>query len=252
MGFRDRVQRALGQDSGVDAPGSTGRVWTFNLPVSFDNGTGAAAASGLLFGRGTSADPVTTSTASAKFIEFRCETTAATGDNRLLYMRYAIGGAAGGETLRALTMVNANTSTAHGAHLSLGFVATAGGSECSGLGVAVRGTLHIPNVASWAPAGTYAAGMFEIYSDGSSSNPSGMTELSVLQLSNSGDATGAADIDDQAFLISVQGFTAANEAADDVWINTITAATINAACTEALKIKVGANTRYIPIATATA
>jgi hypothetical protein len=225
------VQRAITHTFGVDAPGATAGVWTFNLPVSLDNGTGAAAASGLLLGRGTTADPVTTATADAKFIEFRCETTAATGDNRLLYMRYQIGGASGGECLRALTNIAANTTTAHGAHLSLSFLATAGGSECSGLGVACRGTLHIPNIASWAPTGTYA--------------------LSVLRLVNAGDATGLQDVDTDAFLMSIQGFTVGNEAADLVYVNTITAATINANCTEALKIKIGANTRYIPIATAT-
>ena len=223
----------------------------FNVPIRFDNNTGAAAASGLLMGGGTTADPVTTSTADAKFAEFRCESTATSGDNRLLYMRYALEAAGGGETLRALTHVGANLGTAHGAHLSLDFEATAGGSECSGLGVACRGTLHIPDIASWSPTGTYAAGMFEIFSDGTASDPAGMTELSVLRLVNGGDGTGLADVDTDAFLLSIQGFTVGDEAADLVYINTITAATINANCTEALKIKVGANTRYIPIATAT-
>lgn len=223
----------------------------FNVPLRLDNNTGAAAASGLLVGGGTSADPVTTSTADGKFGEFRCESTASSGDNRLWYMRYALGGAGGGECLRALTVVEANLGTAHGAHLSLAFDASAGGSECSGLGVACRGTLHIPNVASWAPTGTYAAGMFEIFSDGTSSDPAGMTELSVLRLVNGGDATGLADVDTDAFLFSIQGFTVGNEAADLVYVNTITAATINANCTEALKIKIGSNTRFIPIATAT-
>jgi len=61
-------------------------------------GTGAAvSASGLLMGVGTSANPVTTSTADAKFIEVRAETTATSGDNRLAYLRYSINGATGGE-----------------------------------------------------------------------------------------------------------------------------------------------------------
>lgn len=204
-----------------------------------------------LLGGGTSANPLTTTTADLKFIEFRAESTAASGDNRLLYMRYALGGAGGGETLRALTKVEANLGTAHGAHLSLGFLATAGGSECSGLGIACRGTLHIPDIASWAPTGTYAAGMFEIFSDGSNSDPAGMTELAVLRLENAGNATGRADVDTDAVLMSIQGFTVGNEAADLVYVNTITAATINANCTEALKIKINGNIRFIPIATAT-
>ncbi len=217
-------------------------------PITWQNG---AVFTGKLFGGGTSASPLTTSTADVKFAEFRCESTATSGDNRLLYMRYALEGGGGGETLRALTRVGSNLGTAHGAHLSLSFEATAGGSECSGLGVACRGTLHIPDVASWSPTGTYAAGMFEIFSDGAASDPAGMTELAVLNLSNSGNATGMADVDTDAVLISIQGFTVGNEAADKVYVNTITAGTINANVTEALKIKIGSNIRFIPIATAT-
>ncbi len=201
-----------------------------------------------LFGGGTSANPLTTSTADVKFIEFRCESTASSGDNRLLYMRYALGGAGGGETLRALTKVEANLGTAHGAHLSLGFVATAGGSECSGLGVACRGTLHIPNVASWAPTGTYAAGMFEIYSDGSSSDPAGMTELAVLRLENAGDGTGKADVDTDAYLFSIQGFATAADSTKV--IRTDSLAELNTANTIGLRIKVGSTVYYIPAVTA--
>ena len=217
--------------------------------VPLDRLTGAASASGLLMGVGTSASPSTTATADAKFIELRCSSSATSGDNRLHYSEYTLTGGGGGECLRVNTRVHSNLGTAHGAHIGLEFLGTAGTSECSGLGAAVRGTLMIPNIASWLPTGTYAAGMFEIYSVGTASDPAGMTELSVLRLCNSGDATGAADVDTDAFLISVQGFTVGNETANKTWINTITAATINAGCTEALKTKVGANTRYIPIST---
>jgi hypothetical protein len=202
-----------------------------------------------MFGGGTAAAPVTTATADVKFVEIRCSTTATTGDNRLAYLRYMLQGTGGGECLRGSTVVQANVGTAHGAHFGIEFLATAGASECSGLGVGLRGTLMLPNVASWAPTGTYAAGMFEIYSEGTVSDPAGMTELSVLRLVNGGDATGAADVDTDAFLFSIQGFTVGDETANKVWVNTITAATINAGCTEALKIKVGANTRWIPIST---
>jgi hypothetical protein len=93
--------------------------------------------------------------------------------------------------------------------------------------------------------------MFEIYSDGSNSDPAGMTVLSCITLSNSGDGTGGDDVDTDAVLIDVAGFTVGDEAANLVWVNTITAATINSRCTEALKIRVGGNIRWIPIATAT-
>lgn len=220
----------------------------YNVPIRLDNNTGAVAGSGLLIGGGTSADPVTTSTADGKFLEFRCESTATSGDNRLLYMRYALGGAGGGETLRALTKVEANLGTAHGAHLSLGFLATAGGSECSGLGVACRGTLHIPDIASWAPTGTYAAGMFEVYSDGSASDPAGMTELSFLRLVNAGNSSGRADVDTDAFLFSIQGFTAAGDTTKLLSSKSLAELPANSV---AVRCKIGATTYYIPLVLAT-
>ncbi|MDY6957714.1 MAG: hypothetical protein SVK08_01020 [Halobacteriota archaeon] len=209
---------------------------------------GSDAANAVLMGIGTSADPATTATADKKFIEMRCSTSAASGDNRLAYLRYALEGAGGGECLRAFTVVNENVGTAHGAHLSLGFKAEAGGSECSGLGVAMRSTLHIPDIASWAPTGTYASGMFEIYSDGDESDPAGVTELSVLRLCNSGDATGKADVDTDAFLISVQGFTAA---ADTTKVLSSVSLAELPTGTVGLRCKVGSTTYYLPLVVAT-
>lgn len=208
-------------------------------------GSAAASASGLLMGIGTTAAPVTTSTADAKFIEIRAQTTAATGDNRLMYLRYSINGASGGECLRAFSYVENNTTTAHGAHISLAFSAEAGGSETSLLGAAVRGTLQLPDVASWAPSGTYCAGLFEIYSDGTNSDPAGMTELSVLSLSNSGHATGAEDVDTDAYIFSLQGWTGASGIT-----NVLTTTKLNelAACNAVgFRILVGSVAHYIPI-----
>ena len=216
---------------------------SFTALLSLDNGTGAASANAILLGRGTSADPVTTSVADKKMIEFRCETTASSGDNRLMYLRYAMGGAGDGECLRAFTVVEANLGTAHGAHLSLVFSASAGGSECSGLGVACRATLHIPNVASWLPTGTYAAMNAQIFSDGSNSDPAGMTELSFLRMSNDGDATGKADVDTDAYLFSIQGFaTAANSTKV---IRTDSLVEMNTPNTVGLRIRIGSVSYYM-------
>ena len=191
-------------------------------------------------GGGTAVAPLTTSTADAKFVEFRTETTAASGDNRLMYLRYALEGAGGGEAMRASTVVNENVGTAHGAHFGIEFEAGADASECSGLGVGLRGTLMIPNVASWAPTGTYAAGMFEIYSVGSESDPAGMTELSVLRLLNANDATGREDVDTDAFLLSIQGFSSgATNMLYDANENAI------AQPNGSIKIKIGNDTRYL-------
>ena len=210
-----------------------------NGVVNWKSAEGADAANALLFGIGTDADPATTSVADKKFIEMRCSSSAASGDNRLSYYRYLLEGAGGGECLRASTVVNANLGTAHGAHFGIEFEATAGGSECSGLGVGLRGTLMIPDIASWAPTGTYAAGMFEIYSEGTASDPAGMTELSVLRLANAGNATGAADVNTDAVLLSIQGFTAGTG-------NVVEIGTGMGTVTGTLKIKVGSDTRYLP------
>jgi len=194
---------------------------------------------------GTSAAYLDSSSTSFKGLEFRLSSSATSGDVRGMYLRFQLNGTGttSGEALRVYTNVNDNIATAHGAHIGLSFYAEAGGSECSGLAAAVRGTLQIPDIASWAPTGTYCAGMFEIYSDGDDSDPAGMTELSVLRLCNSGDATGKGDVDDDAFLFSVQGFddTKASghllqsDGDEPTWDNVTTY----------IKVKLGSETMYL-------
>ncbi len=197
-----------------------------------------------LLGAGTDASPLTTSTASMKFIEFRCACAATSGDNRLAYLRYQLTGGGGGECLRGSTVVKANVGTAHGAHFGIEFLATAGASECSGLGVGLRGTLMIPDVASWAPTGTYAAGMFEIFSEGTASDPAGMTELSCLRLVNSGDGTGKVDVDTDAFILSLQGWTTAADATKN--IRTDSLAELASGNVVGIRCKIGSGTYWIP------
>jgi hypothetical protein len=197
-----------------------------------------------LLGGGTAASPLTTGTANLKFIELRCESTATSGDNRLAYLRYALEGGGGGECLRGSTVVNSNVGTAHGAHFGIEFEAVAGASECSGLGVGLRGTLMIPNVTSWAPTGTYAAGMFEIFSEGSDSDPAGMTELACLRLENSGDGTGGDDVDTDAFILSLQGWTTAADATKN--IRTDSLSELASGNVVGIRCKIGSGTYWIP------
>ncbi len=77
------------------------------------------------------------------------------------------------------------------------------------------------------------------------SDPAGMTELSVLRLSNSGNSTGMADVDTDAFLISVQGFAAGTG-------KVVEEGTSMGTVTGTLKIKIGADTRYLPFYSAAA
>lgn len=162
---------------------------------------GSASASGLFFGAGTTASPATTSTADAKFIEIRAQSTATSGDNRLQYLRYNIAGAgASGECVRAFTDLTAAAGTARGAHVSLQAGAT---GYVTGLGAGVDSQLYVKN--ETLAGGTYAALNTEIYSEGASTAVSGVTSLSCFRAALSGNATGAAAVDDKANLITLTG-----------------------------------------------
>lgn len=139
-----------------------------------------------LFGAGTSSNRATTSVANTKHMSFYFENSATSGDNRAIYNRlYLTGAGSGGESLRSFTTVeNVAGGTAHGAHLSLSFGTT---GSITGLGVAARATLHVPNQAQ--SGGTYSAGMSEIWFDGSTSDISGATAHAIHTFSQGGNAT---------------------------------------------------------------
>lgn len=217
-----------------------------NLKHSFKYGAGAAAsASGLLMGGGTSANPLLSAVADDKFIEFRAKSTATSGDNRLQYLRYDLGGAAGGgECIRALTDLTAAVGTARGAHISLqpddtGYV--------SGLGAGVDSQLLFGD-AALGSGGTYAALNAEVYSAGASTDVSGCTKLSFFRAVNGGNATGAATVDTKAFIMELSGFTGA--AGVTKAISTTSLAELPAS-TIGLAIDVGGTRYYIPAVVST-
>lgn len=182
-------------------------------------GSAAASASGLLMGVGTTAAPATTSTADAKFIEVRAQTTATSGDNRLAYLRYDIAGTTGGECVRAFTKVTAATTTVRGAHISLDMGDTDG--TVSGLGAGVDAQLLMGNTAY--SAGTWGVVNAEIFSDGTSTDISGAT-FSFFRLVAGGNATGAANVDANVFLFDCSsGLTTASGRFIDTDITTHTA-----------------------------
>ena len=112
----------------------------------------------------------------------------------------------GGESLRSYTEISGVVaSTAHGAHLSLGMGESTTGGAVTGLSVAVRCTLGLPNVAL-AAGGTYAALMSEIYSFGDGdADPSAVTQLSFIKCVAGGEATGRGLVDDKAYLLVIDG-----------------------------------------------
>lgn len=191
---------------------------------------------GPLVYAGSSSSTISSSTANTKFMQYYLESSATSGDNRAKYLRlYLSGAGGGGEAFRGFTTVSAACTTAHGSHISLNFAGDTTGS-LSGLGVAVRGTLHIPDDASWT-SGTLAALQAEIYSDGDHSDTDGCTEVSFIRIINDGNANGKADVDDDAFLMSLQGFT--------VGAGNVVAAKTSSAVSHGARIKIGSDTYYI-------
>ena len=159
--------------------------------------------------KGTSAVPLSVSTADYKFFSAYTRSTATSGDSRNHYLKHYIKGAGGsGETLRAYTVVDTVAgATAHGYHASLAFVNS---GSLTGLGVAGRNTFEIPD-AAMASGGTFAAVMAEIYSNGASSDPSSATRLSFFRVVNDGHATGVGKVEDFANFVEIVGCAAGDD-----------------------------------------
>lgn len=217
-----------------------------DAPQAFMISLGLKTHAGLILGGGESADPVATPVAGQKMASFYTKNTGG-GDSDGLYWRHYLAGAGqSGEALRAFaTVEGVAAANARGAHISLNFSAYAT-SKVTGEGRAVKATLHIPNGAMPA-GGSYSALQAEIYCDGNDSDPGAVTEFAVMDFTvQGGNSTAQGRVKN---LLSLHVPTG-EEAAGNMHISTITAATMNAACTEALRVRVNGNIRYIPLATA--
>jgi len=154
---------------------------------------------------GVSGAPWTTALANT-FREYRYQCSAASGASQGIYIRqYLTGdGTLTANSLRAYTdIVGVTIGNAYGAHLSLGMGESTTLGAITGLGVAVRATLGIPDGAM--TGGTYAAIMPEIFAFGDASDPAAVTELSFIRCVDGGDATGRQAIDDKAYLLVIDG-----------------------------------------------
>lgn len=169
--------------------------------VKFALNGGAASASGLLMGVGTTGSPATTAVVDAFFAEFRTQSSAATGTSRGLYWRHELTGAGGGECIRAFTKLSAAAGTARGAHVSLD-VNTSG--SITGLGVGVDAQILVSNQALG--GGTYGVVNAEIYSAGSSSSVAA-SNIAFFRAVAGGDGTGAATVDTGGDLMSINGLS---------------------------------------------
>jgi hypothetical protein len=163
---------------------------TLTTPViNWLYGTGAhAAANSLLMGGGASGYPCTTAVASKNFVEFRCESTATSGDNRLLYLRYLAGGAGTGnfDCIRACTQCTAAVAVARGGDFGVEVLAT---GYVTGTAYGLRSQCYVQGII---PAGgEYYGHIAEMYFD-ASATIAAPTAHAILCLAASGDASAAA------------------------------------------------------------
>lgn len=230
-----------------DASGNKLRLVAANdgLSVTLDGNTLAtfkgAASGGILGGSGTSTTPTSTSTADQKFLSYYVKSTATSGDARGIYDRLYLAGAGGsGEAARLYTTISdIAAATARGAHISLDFASS---GYITGLGAAMDATLHIPNAAMHA-AGTYAAVSADINSDGASSDPTAVTELSFFRAALEGNATGVGKVDDKAYLFVLDGGTTGSG-------NIVEASTTEANYAYSIRCKINGVVMYLMAASA--
>lgn len=210
QGRDDGTSRTFGKALSIEDPEATVCKWTSGISISAECtnaivfskiGTGTT---GALIQAGTSAANLSAgTTADANYMQFYITSAATTGTTRGIYDRLYLTGGAGGEALRAFTTVSSNApvDTVNGAHISLNFGASAG--NVTGLGTAVRATLHVPNRSL---TGTTAAVQAEIFGDDTSSAIGGTT--SFLRCVNDGSANGKASVDSNGYFFTTSGLTA--------------------------------------------
>jgi len=198
-----------------------------------------AAPGAVIMGTGTSTTRLKVATAE-KFKSFYQESTVTSGESVALYDRLYVSGAGGeGIGARIFTTVNDVAATnARGAHISLSY-GTSG--TVTGLGAAIEATLHVPSTAGM--AGTNYAIKAAINSDAATSDPAGATSIAFFGVVNQGDATGAADVDDDAVLFDLSGFTSG---AAKMWYDN----TSNAA-DEFIKVRTPSGIRYLVLSDST-
>lgn len=199
---------------------------------------GGKTSAATVMGGGTSTDPIVMPTAGTNALGFWTSSTATSGDSRGLYVRHYFSGAGGsGEAIRAYGTVNnvtaATGGTVNGAHVSLSVSGASG--AVSGSGHASRHTLGL----------------------GAATNPGGT--LSVVEIDT--DIAADATIPATAAFLGVNNvgtgklglfMRATNMDTSNCFKTGLTAATVNAATTAALKVSVNGTTYYIPLATAIA
>lgn len=148
---------------------------------------------------------------------------------------------AGGVGGRFKSSLTTNVALGAWSNAIKGEVTYGASGSTSGLGSAILGEMTL---SAGTASGNYALfeGELNLASGASTGTATSLIYLSVNQ------SGGNTAFDDNGFILNIQGLTAA---AADTFRTGLTAATVNAATTAALRIKVGSTTYFIPLATAT-
>jgi len=155
---------------------------------------------------GVAGAPYVNDTPNVTFRQFRYDSGAASGDNRGEYLRvYYTGAGGGGDCMRLYAdVVGVAAANVFGLHVTAGFGESTTGGSITGTGCALRAQIGLPDVAM-AAGGTYCAVMPEIYSFGANSDAGAVTLLAFIRCVNDGNAAGVADVDDDAYLLVLDG-----------------------------------------------
>jgi hypothetical protein len=206
-----------------------------DMPLEWGGNQGAKT-SAIMCGAGTESLPELNSGTDKNWFGYWLKSSGASGTNRGLYMRLYLSGGAGGETIRAYTIVENDTpaDTCNGAHLSIGYGSSVG--NCTGLATAVRATFHVPNRSL---GGTWAPLQAEIYLDGTSAAPGGATSHSLIRAIVDGGNQAA-----KRKFLNLMEVVCETGAYNAGYMH---ATTNSGTITEALRIIVNGTVRYIPL-----
>jgi hypothetical protein len=177
-------------------PNWRGRVANNNGNNFYQVNLGLKTHAGVILGGGTSADPVLSATASAKFASFYTANSATSGESYALYWKHSVTGAGGSATIaRFYAYTNVTASTVQAAQISTSLGAA---GMVSGLCTGVRSQLMFADDKTAAfTTGTYCGGQTELYFEGDNSSTtdiSGAPSHCIHRFIVDGDTTARAKV----------------------------------------------------------
>ena len=188
-----------------------------------------------ILGVGSEATPYALgTTANKNALAFRFTNTAVNGTSRGIYNRLVLSSGAGGESLRSYTECENNTpaDTVNGAHISLGYGASAG--NCTGQADGLRVTFH--GAYARTLGGTTGGIRAELWAEATAPV---LSNFAYFTAHSGGNATGVTAQDLQTFLLRVNSAAASNAMVK-------AGATLGTAY-GGIKVQVNGTTMYMPL-----